>query len=160
MSLTQLTDELSKNFDECLETILSVPEQQSNEDEAQENKSNIIEKQMAALKFTFLQLESQLKKIKVNALQDKELCIQETNRLLRRDIEIKKSAIAKYVDKLEEWDKEIPILIEQSNRVTAGRLNGYDFDSNITSPAPQEIISNDLNEDDEDEDEDIEFEEV
>lgn len=40
MSLTQLTDELSKNFDECLETILSVPEQQSNEDEAQENKSN------------------------------------------------------------------------------------------------------------------------
>lgn len=40
MSLTQLTDELSKNFDECLETILSVPEQQSNEDETQENKSN------------------------------------------------------------------------------------------------------------------------
>ncbi|EIE79659.1 hypothetical protein RO3G_04364 [Rhizopus delemar RA 99-880] len=43
MSLTQLTDELSKNFDECLETILSVPEQQSNEDEAQENKSNNID---------------------------------------------------------------------------------------------------------------------
>jgi hypothetical protein len=40
MSLTQLTDELSKIFDECLETILSVPEQQSNEDETQENKSN------------------------------------------------------------------------------------------------------------------------
>jgi hypothetical protein len=34
---------------------------------------------MAALKFTFLQLESQLKKIKVNALQDKELCIQEVS---------------------------------------------------------------------------------
>jgi hypothetical protein len=31
MSLTELTGQLSKNFDECLETILSDPQQQKEE---------------------------------------------------------------------------------------------------------------------------------
>ncbi|CAO3663534.1 unnamed protein product [Rhizopus stolonifer] len=87
--------------------------------------------------------------------------MKETNRLLKRDIDIKKNAIAKYMDKLEEWDKNIPALIEQSSRATEGRLNGYDFDSELTSPSPQEIThTHQEDEDEDDEDDDIEFEEV
>lgn len=37
MSLTELTNKLAKEFDECLETILALPEQQQqNKDEGQE----------------------------------------------------------------------------------------------------------------------------
>ncbi|KAG1168592.1 hypothetical protein G6F70_001012 [Rhizopus microsporus] len=154
MSLTELTNKLAKEFDECLETILALPEQQ----QQQQNK----EGQEKGLRYTFLQLESQLKNMKTKALQDKELSLKEMNRLLKRDIEIKKRAIETYVTKLDEWDKEIPILIEQSNRAMASRLNGYDFDSDIATPPAQ--TTNDVqqqnDDDDDDDDEDVEFEEV
>ncbi|PHZ17344.1 uncharacterized protein RHIMIDRAFT_6372 [Rhizopus microsporus ATCC 52813] len=161
MSLTELTNKLAKEFDECLETILALPEQQQeNKDEGQEKGLN---EQVAGLRYTFLQLESQLKNMRTKTLQDKELSLKEINRLLKRDIEIKKRAIETYVAKLEEWDKEIPTLIEQSNRAVASRLNGYDFDSDITTPPPQ--TTNDAqqqndDDDDDDDDEGVEFEEV
>lgn len=83
--------------------------------------------------------------------------------MLKHDIEIKKRAIETYVTKLEEWDKEIPMLIEQSNRAVASRLNGYDFDSDITTPPAQttnDVQQQNDDDDDDDDDEGVEFEEV
>ncbi|KAL4214779.1 hypothetical protein CU097_010447 [Rhizopus azygosporus] len=161
MSLTELTNKLAKEFDECLETILALPEQQQQQ-QNKEGQEKGLNEQLAGLRYTFLQLESQLKNMKTKALQDKELSLKEMNRLLKRDIEIKKRAIETYVTKLDEWDKEIPILIEQSNRAMASRLNGYDFDSDIATPPAQ--TTNDVqqqnDDDDDDDDEDVEFEEV
>lgn len=57
--------------------------------------------------------------------------------------------------KLEEWEKELPILKENSIKATAIRTDGTDFDSNIPLPA-----NDNNNVPDEDEDEDVEFEEV
>ncbi|CEJ02584.1 hypothetical protein RMCBS344292_16585 [Rhizopus microsporus] len=75
MSLTELTNKLAKEFDECLETILALPEQQQqNKDEGQEKGLN---EQVASLRYTFLQLESQLKNMKTKSLQDKELSLKE-----------------------------------------------------------------------------------
>lgn len=98
---------------------------------------------------------------------------------MKRDIEIKKNTIEKYVTKLETWEKELPILKENSIKALSNRNDGNDFDSDIPPVTEQEssmetviepttnttIENNEGNtttnmEEDDDEDEDVEFEEV
>ncbi|CAO3634369.1 unnamed protein product [Mucor fragilis] len=162
MSLTELTNELSKSFDACLESILADPQQK--EDDAES-----LDTQLAALKSSFLQIENQLRDIRLKALGSKELSVTESNKLLKRDIEIKKSTIDKYVTKIENWEKELPILKENSEKAVALRTDGHDFDSDIVLPeetttateAAASASHDNADEDDEDdEDEDVEFEEV
>ncbi|KAL9557707.1 hypothetical protein MBANPS3_001254 [Mucor bainieri] len=161
MSLTKLTNDLSKSFDACLETILTDPQQKEGDAE---------NTQLAALKSSFLQIENQLRDIRLKALQSKELSVTESNKLLKRDIEIKKSTIDKYVSKIENWERELPILKENSERAVALRTDGHDFDSDIVLPeetttstteaAATAAASNDNAADEDDDDEDVEFEEV
>lgn len=102
--------------------------------------------------------------------------------MLKRDIEIKKSTIDKYVTKLENWEKELPILKANSEKAVSLRTDGNDFDSDIVLPEPptnenvdSQIEDADANkevastnnvpagnndDDDDDEDDDVEFEEV
>jgi hypothetical protein len=107
--------------------------------------------------------------------------------LLKRDIEIKKSTIDKYVTKLENWEKELPVLKENSEKAVSLRKDGNDFDSDIVLPefstnenvdsqiedadANKQVEStnsapaggndnDDDGDDDDDEDDDVEFEEV
>ena len=86
--------------------------------------------------------------------------------MLKRDIEIKKSTIDKYVTKIENWEKELPILKENSEKAVALRTDGHDFDSDIVLPeettSTTEAAANASHEnaDEDDEDEDVEFEEV
>jgi hypothetical protein len=97
----------------------------------------------------------------------------QSNKLLKRDIDIKKSAIEKYVTKIETWQKELPVLKENSKKAVALRTDGNDFDSDIVIPSPVvEPMAEDLQqatgqqvdntniEDEDDEDDDVEFEEV
>ncbi|KAL0145848.1 hypothetical protein V8B55DRAFT_1465736, partial [Mucor lusitanicus] len=160
MSLTELTNELTKSFDACLETILADPQQK--EDDAES-----LDTQLAALKSSFLQIENQLRDIRLKALGSKELSVTESNKLLKRDIEIKKSTIAKYVTKIENWEKELPVLKENSEKAVALRTDGHDFDSDIVLPEESTTATeaasasaNNENADEDDEDEDVEFEEV
>ncbi|KAI9247328.1 hypothetical protein BY458DRAFT_527356 [Sporodiniella umbellata] len=153
MSLIELTNSLAKGFDECLESILTVPE--SNKEGKKEEE--VLKEPTASLRSTFLQLESRLKEIRMEALEDKELRLKETNRLLKRDIEIKRNAMDKYKHQLDRWDQAIPPLIEQAGRAMERRLNGTDFDSTLASPSPTQTTTQN---EEEDEDEDIEFEEV
>ncbi|KAG2206167.1 hypothetical protein INT46_007162 [Mucor plumbeus] len=180
MSLTELTNELSRSFDACLETILAEPQQREEDTEG-------LDAQLATLKSSFLQIEDQLRDIRLKALGSKELSITESNKLLKRDIEIKKSTIDKYVTKLENWEKELPVLKENSEKAVSLRKDGNDFDSDIVLPeastnenvdsqiedadANKEVEStnnapaggNDNDgddDDDDDEDDDVEFEEV
>lgn len=95
-------------------------------------------------------------------------CLQ-SNKLLRRDIDIKKSTIEKYVAKIDTWEKELPILKENSKKAVALRTDGYDFDSDIviTTP-PAQPTTEDLTQqgdntnvdDEDDEDDNVEFEEI
>jgi hypothetical protein len=52
--------------------------------------------------------------------------------LLKRDIEIKKETVSKYVEKLNKWSKELPELEEKSRQASSIRTDGNDFDSNQT----------------------------
>lgn len=84
--------------------------------------------------------------------------------MLRRDIDIKKSTIDKYVTKIENWEKELPILKENSEKAVALRTDGHDFDSDVVLPedtvtTAEAASANDGNADD-DEDDDVEFEQV
>ncbi|KAL7321220.1 hypothetical protein PS15m_001013 [Mucor circinelloides] len=157
MSLTGITDELSKSFDACLETILADPQQKEEDAES-------LDTQLAALKSSFLKIENQLRDIRLKALSSKELSVTESNKLLRRDIDIKKSTIDKYVTKIENWEKELPILKENSEKAVALRTDGHDFDSDVVLPedtatTAEAASANDGNADD-DEDDDVEFEQV
>ncbi|CAO3669890.1 unnamed protein product [Rhizopus microsporus] len=80
MSLTELTNKLAKEFDECLETILALPEQQQQQ-QNKEGQEKGLNEQLAGLRYTFLQLESQLKNMKTKALQDKELSLKEVSKI-------------------------------------------------------------------------------
>ncbi|RCH78697.1 hypothetical protein CU098_001881, partial [Rhizopus stolonifer] len=143
MSLLDLSTQLSKTFDECLETILSDVQQKD-----QNNKA--FDAQLTVLKSSLQTMESQLKEIRLKALKNKELSLQESNKRLRQDIDIKKDTISKYMTKLEAWEKELPVLKQNSEKAMAVRSDGYDFDADNTTGNIQ----------DEDEDEDVEFEEV
>ncbi|GAN05493.1 hypothetical protein MAM1_0093d04964 [Mucor ambiguus] len=159
MSLTELTNELSNSFDACLETILADPRQKEDDTES-------LDTQLAALKSSFLQIENQLRDIRLKALGSKELSVTESNKLLTRDIEIKKNTIDKYVTKIESWEKELPILKENSEKAVALRTDGYDFDSDIVLPeetattTTEAATASNGNADEDDEDDDVEFEEV
>ncbi|KAI8641709.1 hypothetical protein BD408DRAFT_417791 [Parasitella parasitica] len=160
MSLTDLTDALSKSFDACLESILADP-QQKEEEEGDTNGG--LDAQLVVLKSSFLEIENQLRDIRLRALGSKELSVIESNRLLKRDIDIKKSTIAKYVTKIEGWEKEVPVLKENSKKAVSLRTDGTDFDSDIVVPETTtdlETTGRDNTADDNDEDEDVEFEEV
>jgi len=54
--------------------------------------------------------------------------------LLKRDIEIKKNTIDKYVTRIESWEKELPVLKENSEKAVAIRTEGHDFDSDLVLP--------------------------
>jgi uncharacterized protein YoxC len=75
------------------------------------------------------------------------------NRLLKRDIEIKKETVSKYVERLNKWSKELPELEEKSRQASSIRTDGNDFDSSKTVVKQAE----DKMEEEEEEDE---FEEV
>lgn len=105
---------------------------------------------------------------------------------MKRDIDIKKKTIEKYVTTLDKWEEELPALIANSKRASALRTDGTDFDSDVVIAAPpimedDEIIADEVAEepvvvattnttvnntntndddDDDDEDDDVEFEEV
>ncbi|CEP19030.1 hypothetical protein [Parasitella parasitica] len=162
MSLTELSNELSKSFDACLESILSDPQQKEQEEET----NGGLDAQLATLKSSFLEIENQLKEIRLKALGSKELSVTESNKLLKRDIDIKKSTIAKYATKIETWEKELPVLKENSEKAVALRTDGTDFDSDIVvvpetiTTDPETTAKDNHAADDNDEDEDVEFEEV
>lgn len=90
MSLTELTNELSKSFDACLESILADPQQK--EDDAESMDCCLervyqhlilvlgLDTQLAALKSSFLQIENQLRDIRLKALGSKELSVTEVRR--------------------------------------------------------------------------------
>lgn len=66
--------------------------------------------------------------------------------------------------KIENWEKELPILKENSEKAVALRTDGHDFDSDVVLPedtvtAAEAASANDGNADD-DEDDDVEFEQV
>jgi hypothetical protein len=107
-------------------------------------------------------------------------CLLQSNKLLKRDIDIKKSTIEKYVTKIDTWEKELPILKENSKKAVALRMDGNDFDSDIVIPSPpaqsmteepdqanmeisdtvQQQDSTNAKDGEDDEDDDVEFEEV
>ncbi|KAI8970851.1 hypothetical protein BDB01DRAFT_528237 [Pilobolus umbonatus] len=184
MSLSELVNQLSKSFDECLENILTDPQQK--EETNKVNKWTIgLETSMSSLKASFLEIESKLMSIRLEALEDKQLSLEESNKLLKRDIDIKKDTIKKYVTKLDEWSEALPILITNSKDALKVRTDGYDFDSDITLPNEQDVTTlnsesnmaydtvqstegtvytqptvETMNSDDDEDDDDIEFEEV
>lgn len=117
------------------------------------------------------------------------LFFHQTNTQLKRDIDIKKKTIDRYLTQLNRWEEELPALIENSRKASALRTDGTDFDSDVVVPAApivkdDEIIAdevaveevpvvttvdtnittNDNNigdgDDEDDEDDDVEFEEV
>lgn len=104
---------------------------------------------------------------------------------MKKDIDIKKSTIDKYLTKLENWEKDLPVLKENSQKALSNRNDRSDFDSDIPPQSPsathnaedstmETLIepannSEDGNvfqetsmnmEDDDDDDDDVEFEEV
>lgn len=69
--------------------------------------------------------------------------------------------------KIENWEKELPVLKENSEKAVALRTDGHDFDSDIVLPEESTTATeaasasaNNENADEDDEDEDVEFEEV
>ncbi|KAI8387020.1 hypothetical protein BD560DRAFT_383515 [Blakeslea trispora] len=151
MSLVSLTAQLSKTFDGCLESILS-------DTQSKEDGQKTLEQHLSSLKSSLLTLEDQLKEIRAKALQNEDLSLNESNRLLTKDIEIKKKTISNYVTKLDAWEKELPLLQENSQKALAVRSDGFDFDSHLSPEALAELeASKDQVMDEEDEDE---FEEV
>ncbi|KAI9263278.1 hypothetical protein BDA99DRAFT_63366 [Phascolomyces articulosus] len=164
-NLTQLVDGLSKQLHNCLEKILVDPSQ--SRDEVDDSKS--LDGQLLELKATVLNLERNFKEIRLQALSDRKLAVQESVELLKRDIELKKSTIKKYSSKLEQWDQALPILEEKSRQVLKHRTDGKDFDEPVQhkylekkkkqqQQQSQQPPADDEEEDDDDED--AEFEEV
>lgn len=131
MDLVALTEQLSSTFDGCLEFILSDAQQQQQKEENNEG----LEAQLATLKASFFEIESQLKSIRLKALSDKEESVKETNGQLKRDIDIKKKTIDKYLTQLNKWEDELPALIDNSRKASALRTDGTDFDSDVVVPA-------------------------
>ncbi|KAI9490993.1 hypothetical protein BDB00DRAFT_874837 [Zychaea mexicana] len=128
-------------------------------------KTHKVDAQVVELKSTVLNLERNFKEIRLQALGDRKLAVQESVELLKRDIEVKKATIEKYASKLEQWDQELPALEAKSREVLKHRTDGKDFNE----PAKHEYLERkkrqqqedgDDDDDDDDEDEDAEFEEV
>ncbi|KAG2223849.1 hypothetical protein INT45_012722 [Circinella minor] len=159
-NLTQFVEDLSKQLHGCLEKILVDPTQ--SRDEIEDSKS--LDEQLVEIKSTVLNLERNFKEIRLQALSNRPLAVQESVELLKRDIELKKSTIEKYSTKLEQWDQELPVLEEKSRQVLKHRTDGKDFDK----PVKHEFLekkkkqqqNNNEEEDDDDDDDDAEFEEV
>ncbi|OBZ89707.1 hypothetical protein A0J61_02251 [Choanephora cucurbitarum] len=145
MSLASLTLQLSKTFDGCLESILS-------DTQLKEDNQRALDQHLVTLKSSLLELEDKLKEMRVKALQNEDFSMHESNRLLRKDIDIKKETISNYVAKLDAWEKEIPLLQESSKKALAVRSDGYDFDSDLSHMPEKDQMDED--------DEDVEFEEV
>ncbi|KAG2212274.1 hypothetical protein INT47_001633 [Mucor saturninus] len=158
--MNELANTLTKTFNECLESILLDPQQQK--EEGNEGLDSL----MTTMKATFLQLENELKEVRLNALSDRHLSVQKANELLKQDIEIKKNTIATFVTKLDEWDVKIPGLIENGKKAVALRTDGTDFDSDYVAP-PQDDdemievpVTTSKGVDDDDDDDEDEFEVV
>ncbi|KAI8336677.1 hypothetical protein BC941DRAFT_427771 [Chlamydoabsidia padenii] len=169
LDLNQLVDQLSKSFEQCLDSSLSGPAI-SKEEKASTD--------IATLKSTIIELEQQLKTIRLQSMKNKNLSLAESISLLKRDIDIKQGTIDKYMGQLDTWMKLLPELQQKSldvlnapstvtvsdsvmgnNSVSSATME-TDHQINTTDPDNSHIndITND--EDDDDDDEDIEFEEV
>ncbi|KAI8047608.1 hypothetical protein BDF21DRAFT_207326 [Thamnidium elegans] len=175
--MSKLVDELAKSFDECLDSVLSDPQQQK------EEGNEGFDTQLKSLKTTFLELENYLRQVRLDALADRPLAIKETNILLQRDIDVKTNMITKYTTKLDEWNSKIPELIENGKSAVALRTDGTDFEGQsrpvaattvVAPPIIQEgeIVADEIpngeikkednhkDDEDDDDDDDVEFEEV
>ncbi|KAI8147988.1 hypothetical protein BJV82DRAFT_653923 [Fennellomyces sp. T-0311] len=148
--LTQLVDGLSRQLYECFEKILA---DQTRDDQ---EESQTLDTQLVNLKSTVLDLERNLKQIRLDALGNRQLAAEESVELLKKDIELKKSTIEKYAKQLDQWNQELPVLEEKSRQVLKHRTDGRDFDEAV----PNKFLQKKKQEEDDDDDEDAEFEEV
>lgn len=82
---------------------------------------------------------------------------------MKHDIRVKKEAISKYKEQLDEWSQELPKLAEKSQQTVQLRTDGKDFDEPVVhkyKPASQMQRTEADEEEDDDDEEDVEFEEI
>ncbi|KAI9301311.1 hypothetical protein BJ944DRAFT_291039 [Cunninghamella echinulata] len=161
LDLNQLVDQLSKTFDQCLENAIS--EATANTTTASSNDSKGT-KDIVLLKSTLLELEYQLKDIKLETMQDKQLSVTESITLLKRDIDIKQATIDKYSTLLDNWMKILPELEQNSKQILNNSPTNADQiqeQGNTGIENEQENNNNNSNEaEEDDDDDDVEFEEI
>ncbi|CAO3597353.1 unnamed protein product [Absidia cylindrospora] len=160
--LNQLVEQLPKTFDQCLDNALSDPMTRTTEEKGTSD--------ITCLKFTILDLEHQLKDIRLQCMQDKTLSVTQSITLLKRDIDIKQTTIEKYTEQMNNWMKILPELEQKSlgilnapSTTTATSTTEFDgnADTNSSLNRPTQVIEH-IGGDDagDDDDEDFEFEEV
>ncbi|CAO3621681.1 unnamed protein product [Cunninghamella blakesleeana] len=123
-------------------------------------------KDIVLLKTTLLELEYQLKDIKLEAMQDKKLSLTESIELLKRDIDIKQATIDKYSGLLDNWMKVLPELEQKSKTLlnkTPPNIELPDNQENNNDDTKKDENNNNMkvdDVDDDDDDDDVEFEEI
>ncbi|ORZ03573.1 hypothetical protein BCR43DRAFT_55441 [Syncephalastrum racemosum] len=127
--LPGLVDNLSRQFEQCLESILADPQLKEADDPKEEKKD--LDAHVQALKSITLELERRFKDIRLNCLQDNQLSVDESIRLLKRDIEIKQQAVERYTHKLDAWSQQLPVLKDKSRACLERRTDGRDFDEPV-----------------------------
>jgi len=116
-SLSKLADRYSTEFSECLSTVLPDAPGKINDSQTIEKD---ITRHINTMKATTRSIEESLQDIRLETLNDKEIALEKSVALLRRDISVKKSTIDKYTQQLQQWSKELQEL-EDRGRAIATR---------------------------------------
>ncbi|CAO3611716.1 unnamed protein product [Cunninghamella echinulata] len=164
LNLNQLVNQLTKTFDQCLENAISeattntttITTSTTNTTAPNDSKST---KDIVLLKSTLLELEYQLKDIKLETMQDKQLSVTESIKLLKRDIDIKQATIDKYSTLLDNWMKILPELEQSSKQILNNSSTHVDQIQEQGNAGIENEQENNNNDEDEDDD-DVEFEEI
>ncbi|CDS12818.1 hypothetical protein LRAMOSA05002 [Lichtheimia ramosa] len=135
IDLNDLVNQLSSQVHGCLERILAEP-QQPKQDEVPKS----LETYTDDLKATAMALERQLKDVRLRSLGDRKLAVKESISLLKRDIELKQNAVDKYASKLDQWSKDLPVLVAKSKQVVLHRTDGKDIDETVQQNKDEDIV--------------------
>ncbi|KAI9287098.1 hypothetical protein BC943DRAFT_359020 [Umbelopsis sp. AD052] len=103
-TLSNLADQYSREFSECLSTILPDTPDKINDSKAIHKD---IASHIAAMKTTTSSIEVAMEDIRLELLEDKEVALEQSLALLRRDIHVKTETIDKYTTQLEKWSSEL-----------------------------------------------------
>ncbi|KAI8576844.1 hypothetical protein K450DRAFT_254545 [Umbelopsis ramanniana AG] len=103
-TLSNLADQYSREFSECLSTILPDTPDKINDSKAIHKD---IATHIAAMKATTSSIEEAMGDIRLELLKDKEVALEQSLALLRRDIHVKTETIDKYTTQLEKWSSEL-----------------------------------------------------
>ncbi|KAI8375945.1 uncharacterized protein BYT42DRAFT_614739 [Radiomyces spectabilis] len=149
-SLPETVVQIGKAFDTCLESLLVEPQLKKDDQEE-------LTEHVKQLKSLMLDVEKQIKDIRLRAMGNEQLSLSESVTLLKRDIAIKKEAVSKYSEKLDIWSEMLPALKNKSLEILRSRADGNDTAEPAAASAHP---ASSAMEDDEDDDDDVEFEEI